>query len=187
MGNDFVTYAQGIPLVLKVLGFHLCKRTKEEWESARNQLKAIPNENILEKLQLAYNGLEELEKKLFLDIACFFKGEDQNRVAAILESVCYSNDKIRKLIDKSLITIEGGKLCMHHLIQQMGWKIVCGESMDLGRRSRLWDCRDVLYVLKENIVSVLLYRHKFREVCISTIHASFCCILPYTNFIVLGN
>ncbi|XP_050281493.1 disease resistance protein RUN1-like [Quercus robur] len=76
LGNDFVTYAQGIPLVLKILGSHLCKRTKEEWESAWNQLKAIPNENILEKLQIAYNGLEELEKKLFLDIACFFKGED---------------------------------------------------------------------------------------------------------------
>ena len=62
---------------------------------------------------------------------------------------------------------------MHHLIQQMGWKIVCKESKDLGRRSRLWDCADVLYVLKNNIVSVLLYRHKFREVYISTIHASF--------------
>ena len=128
LGNDFVTYAQGIPLVLKVLGSHLCKRTKEEWESARNQLKAIPNENILEKLQIAYNGLEELEKILFLDIACFFKGEDQNRVANILRSVCYSDDNRRKLIDKSLIIIVGEKLCMHHLIQQMGWKIVSDKS-----------------------------------------------------------
>ena len=66
---------------------------------------------------------------------------------------------------------------MHHLIQQMGWKIVSEESiMDLERRSRLWQCTDVLYVLQNNIVSVLLYRHKFREVYNSTIHASFCCI-----------
>ena len=154
LGNDFVTYAQGSPLVLKVLGSHLCKRTKEEWETAWNQLKEILNEDISEKLRIAYNGLEELEKKLFLHIACFFKGEDQKRVAAILESVCHWDDNIRKLIDKSLIIIVGGKLCMHHLIQQMGWKIVCGESPDLGKRSRLWDCTDVLYVLKNNIVSV---------------------------------
>ena len=65
LGKDFVTYAQGIPLVLKVLGSHLCKGTKEEWESARNQLKAIPNENIPEKLRIAYNGLKDVEKKLF--------------------------------------------------------------------------------------------------------------------------
>ena len=157
LGKDFVTYAQGIPLVLKVLGSHLCKGTKEEWESAWNQLKAIPSEKILEKLQIAYNGLKDLEKKLFLDIACFFKGEDQNRVANILESVCYSDDNLRNLIDKSLITIRGGKLCMHHLIQQMGWKIVYGESTELGRRSRLWHCDDVLDMLKNNIESVLLY------------------------------
>ena len=94
LGKDFVTYAQGIPLVLKVLGFHLCKLTKEEWESSRNQLKAIPSENILEKLQIAYNGLKDLEKKLFFDIACFFKGEDQNRVADILESIHYSDNEI---------------------------------------------------------------------------------------------
>jgi len=176
LGNNFVTYAQGNPLLLKVLGSYLCKRTKEEWESAWNQIKAIPKENILEKLQIAYNGLEDLEKKLFLDIACFFKGEDQNRVADILESVCYSDNNKRKLIDKSLITIVEGKFCMHHLIQQMGWKIVYGESMDLGRCSRLWHYTDVLDVLKNNIVSALLYRHKFREVYNSTIHASFCCI-----------
>ena len=186
MGNDFVTYAQGIPLVLKVLGSHLCKRTKEEWESAQNQLKAIPNENILEKLQIAYNGLEELEKKLFLDIACFFKGEDQNRVANILKLVCYSDDNRRKLIDKSLITIVGGKLCMHHLIQQMGWKIVSDKSTKLQYQSRLWHRDDVLDVLKNYNVSVILYRYKFSAVWNSTIHASFCCILPYTNFIALG-
>ena len=157
LGNDFVTYAQGNPLLLKVLGSYLCKRTKEEWEIARNQLKAIPNENIPKKLRIAYDGLKDLEKKLFLDIACFFKGEDQNRVADILESDCYSDDNLRKLIDKSLITIRGGKLCMHHLIQQMGWKIVYGESAELEGRSRLWHCDDVLDVLKNNIVSVLLY------------------------------
>ena len=157
LGKDFVTYAQGIPLVLTVLGFHLCKLTKEEWESSRNQLKATPSENILEKLQIAYNGLKDLEKKLFFDIACFFKGEDQNRVADILESIHYSDNDLRKLIDKSLFTIGGGKLCMHHLIQQMGWKFFYGESTGLGRRSRLWLSDDVFDVLKKNSVSLLLY------------------------------
>ena len=95
-----------------------------------------------------------------MHIACFFKGEDQNRVAAILELVCYWDDNIRKLIEKSLITIVGGKLCMHHLIQQMGWKIVSDKSTELRFQSRLWHRDDVLDVLKNHKVSVLLYRYQ---------------------------
>ena len=110
-----------------------------------------------ERLPFTGHDKMDLEKKLFFDIACFFKGEDQNWVADILESIHYSDNDLRKLIDKSLFTIGGGKLCTHHLIQQMGWKIVYGESTGLGRRSRLWLSDDVFDVLKKNSVSLLLY------------------------------
>ena len=114
--KNFVNYAQGIPLVLKVLGSHLCTKSKKEWESTWNQLKAIPDEEITKKLQIAFDGLNTYERKLFLDIACFFKGEDRNHVVDILESICYSHNNIRNLINKSLITIVGGKLWMHNLL-----------------------------------------------------------------------
>ena len=55
--NKFVNYAEGLPLALEVLGSFLCERRKEEWESALNQLKGIPDENILEML-LAFDGLK---------------------------------------------------------------------------------------------------------------------------------
>ena len=85
--KDFVSYAQGIPLVLEVLGSYLCKRTKKDRESAWNKLKAIPLEETTKKLGIAVNGLVDSERELFLDIAIFFVGEDENRVANILESV----------------------------------------------------------------------------------------------------
>ena len=55
--NNFVEYAQRIPLVLKVLGSYLYNRTKNEWEIAQNQLRAIPHEKTTKKLRIAFDGL----------------------------------------------------------------------------------------------------------------------------------
>ena len=71
-----INYAQGIPLALEVWGSDLYTRTNEEWEGAGNQLRATP-----------HDGLEEVKKILFLDIAYFFEREEKNRVADILESL----------------------------------------------------------------------------------------------------
>ena len=170
--NNFVEYAQRIPLVLKVLGSYLYNRTKNEWEIAQNQLRAIPHEKTTKKLRIAFDGLGADEKKLFLDIACFFQGEEKNRVVDILESHFPGINPIKNLIDKSLITLVGGeKLWMHNLLQQMGWEFVSEAADEAGERSRLWHCDDVLDVLKKNTVSGLLYRHKFREVYNSTIYS----------------
>ena len=160
--NDFVYYAEGIPLVLVVWGSYLCKRTKKEWESALNKLKEIPLGKTTKKLGIAVNGLEDSERELFLDIACFFVGEDENRIADILESVHHFQIDKSTLMDKSLITIVGGNLWTHNLLQQVGWEIICEESKKPEKRSRL-GFPNVLDVLKSNIVSGLLYRHKFRE------------------------
>ena len=168
--NNFVKYARGIPLVLKVLGSYLCTRTEEEWERAQNQLKVISPELTTKKLRIAFDGLGVDEKELFLDIACFFKGEEKSRVANILESNYFSDTNLKNLIDKSLITlVGGGKLWMHSLLQKMGLEFVIEDSKVVEGRSRLWLCDDVLDVLKNNTVSRLLYRHKFRKLYNSTI------------------
>ncbi|KAK9200193.1 hypothetical protein WN944_015389 [Citrus x changshan-huyou] len=43
-----IKYAHGVPLALKVLGRHLCERSKEEWESAMRKLEIIPHMEIQE-------------------------------------------------------------------------------------------------------------------------------------------
>ena len=93
----------------------------------------------------------------------FFKVEDRNRVVNILELVCYSHNNIRNLINKSLITIVGGKLWMHNLLQEMGWEIVHKESEEPERCNRLWLYDNVLSVLKNNIVSGLIHRHNLEN------------------------
>ena len=80
--------------------------------------------------------MEETEKKIFLDIACFFKGYNMGEFVNILGSCdLYPDYGIGKLIDKCLVTWECGHLSMHDLVQQMGGEIVQQESEELQQRS----------------------------------------------------
>jgi hypothetical protein len=156
LSKDFVNYAKGLPLALKVLGSLLFDKRTNEWKSSLDQLKAKPDRNILDILQISFDELTDTQKELFLDIACFFKGENQDSLRDILESFGYYPDyNIGVLMDKSLITINNGKtLCMHDLLQEMGQEIVRCESLkNPGGRRRLWLYEDALQVLKNNTVS----------------------------------
>lgn len=162
LSNDFVMYAKGLPLALEVLGSSLFDRTINAWKDVRDQLKKNSNRKILDVLEIGFDGLTDMEKKIFLDIAYFFKGEDENRVADILKDYGFYSG-IENLRDKSLIRILGGKLLMHDLLQEMGWEIVRRESKEPGRRSRLWHCEDIFHVLKSETVSESVYEHKLKR------------------------
>ena len=155
LSMDFVSYAQGLPLALKVLGSSLFGRGDNAWRSARDKLKEEPDRDIQNILKISYDGLEDRERELFLDIACLFKGEKKDCIRDILESFGYYPDcNIDILIDKSLITIdEEGSLWMHDLLQKMGQEIVRSQSPgEPGGRSRLWMYEDILHLLKKNTV-----------------------------------
>lgn len=147
-----VDYCQGLPLALKVLGSSLFDRTINVWKDVHKNLEKYPKREILDVLQISFDGLEDRDKKIFLDVACFFKGEKKNRVANILKDYSF-HVAIENLKDKSLVNIFGGKLLMHDLLQKMGWEIVRRDSPELGRRSRLWLYEDIFYVLRNETVS----------------------------------
>ncbi|KAJ9676060.1 hypothetical protein PVL29_024855 [Vitis rotundifolia] len=146
---EVVRYAKGLPLALKVLGSNFFdKKTKEEWKSALEKLKKSSDERIYSVLRTSYDGLDSVDKDIFLDIACFFKGKDKDFVSRILGP--YAKNGIRTLEDKCLINISANMLDMHDMVQQMGWKIVHQECpKDPGGRSRLWGS-DAEFVLTKN-------------------------------------
>ncbi|XP_031286195.1 TMV resistance protein N-like [Pistacia vera] len=147
-----IQYASGLPLALKVLGCFLCGREVHIWKDALQRLKRDCKKEILDVLQISFDGLEESEKKIFLDIACFFNGRGRSYVTRILESCgFFPNIGIDILIDKSLIIHNGYKLWMHDLLQQMGQQIVKRECLEEpGKRSRLWMETDIHHVLTKN-------------------------------------
>ncbi|XP_039164979.1 TMV resistance protein N isoform X2 [Eucalyptus grandis] len=151
LSYDIVEYTKGLPLAVKVLGSFLRGKKLPVWKSTLDKLKEVFNGDIFSVLRMSFDGLDDYEKDIFLDIACFFKGESESYVRDILESCdLYPDAGINVLLEKSLVTIECGKLEMHDMIQEMGREIVRRESpKEPGERSRLWSYKDVLHVLTE--------------------------------------
>ncbi|PRQ34068.1 putative TIR domain, winged helix-turn-helix DNA-binding domain-containing protein [Rosa chinensis] len=172
LSKCFIDYAEGLPLALIILGKSLYKRDLETWRSALEILKRIPNRTILDSLKLSYDALDDLQQKIFLDIAFFYKGMEEGRVNQMLE---YCNGfnclfVTEVLIEKSLITIElrpdfiemqyadrvgmhgwgHYKVEMHGLVQEMARRIVREESEEPGLRSRLCNRDDIFDVFTRN-------------------------------------
>ena len=152
--EDLIYYAKGLPLVLKIIGGDLYNRNIQYWKSSLEKYKKIPNSNIQQVLKISYDGLDQSQRDIFLDIACHFKGFYKEVVVDILQS-SYSYDPlcdIEKLIDKGLIIVDSGKLVMHDLIQQMGFEIVREESEVSKKHKKLLSDEDAFEVLTGEMV-----------------------------------
>ncbi|KAL5137024.1 TMV resistance protein N [Glycine soja] len=73
-GNKVIQHSNGLPLSLEIIGSILCGKTELDWKSALDAYERIPHKNIQEILRVSYDSLQEFEKKMFLDMTCFFKG-----------------------------------------------------------------------------------------------------------------
>ncbi|RZB65924.1 putative disease resistance protein At4g11170 [Glycine soja] len=146
-----LTYASGLPLALEVIGSNLFGREIVEWEYTLDLYEKIHDKDIQKILKISFDALDEHEKDLFLDIACFFKGCKLAQVESIVSGRYGDSLKatIDVLLEKTLIKIdEHGRVKMHDLIQQMGREIVRQESpKHPGNCSRLWSPEDVADVL----------------------------------------
>ncbi|MFS7966382.1 putative TIR domain, P-loop containing nucleoside triphosphate hydrolase [Helianthus anomalus] len=147
-----VRYANGLPLTIKVLGSHLCGRSKHEWVDAIKRLETIPLKETLDKLELSYIGLEIDQKEIFLDIACILKGATKKDAIRILKSCgFYAEIGLSVLEQKSLITRSKGvgeKLSMHDHLEQLGRNIVRRSHCDEPKRhSRLWIKKEIEDIL----------------------------------------
>ncbi|XP_050252021.1 disease resistance protein RUN1-like [Quercus robur] len=153
LSQAFVDYANGLPLAIEVLGSFLHNRSTYEWKSELNRLKEFPQRKIINVLQISFDGLEEIEKEIFLHIACFFNHKNQDTIKAILYCLeLYPEIGLRVLTDKSLIKFQDNRLWMHDLIEEMGRDIVRRECPrdQPGKRSRLWLYKDIDNVLTNN-------------------------------------
>ncbi|KAJ9684936.1 hypothetical protein PVL29_017093 [Vitis rotundifolia] len=171
LSNHVVNYVKGLPLALEVLGSFLFCKSVLEWESALQKLKKKPNMQVQNVLKITFDGLDKTEQETFLDIACFFKGWNENDVARLVE---HATIDIRVLSEKCLITLFGNTIRMHDLVEEMGREIVRHEHpKEPGEWSRLWDPNDISLVLRKKmgtkaVEAIFLDMCESREISFTT-------------------
>ncbi|KAA3481954.1 TMV resistance protein N-like [Gossypium australe] len=123
--HKFVKYAQGNPLALKVLGSKLYSKSRKEWESEVDKLKQYAEPKISHILMSSFERLGVAR--------------------------CGATCGIRNLVDKCLLDIKDDIfISTHDMLEEIGKDIVMQESKHPGKRSRLWNHKDVKEVLKYN-------------------------------------
>ncbi|KAL0889221.1 hypothetical protein Bca101_013204 [Brassica carinata] len=125
--RKFVDYAGGNPRALEELGKELNGKDEAEWVTRLQNLPYQCNINISRELRISYEELTVQQKDAFLDIACFFRSEEENYVKCLLDSEC--GDVVKELADKFFICISAGRIEMHNLLCAFGKELRSGERM----------------------------------------------------------
>ncbi|CAA7021988.1 unnamed protein product [Microthlaspi erraticum] len=145
-----IQYSSGNPLALSLYGKFLSHKKPMELETEMLRLKQTPLPSILEAFKSSYNTLNENEKTMFLDIACFFNGENVDYVMQLFEGCgFFPHVGIYVLVEKCLVTILENKMQMRNLIHVIGKEISIEESVQLKSDFRLWDASIIQTLLED--------------------------------------
>ncbi|KAL2327872.1 hypothetical protein Fmac_021299 [Flemingia macrophylla] len=151
--REVLSHAQGHPLAIEVLASSLFGRNVLQWRSALARLRQTTSKNIMDVLRISFDGLEDSEKEMFLDIACF---SSLFRVQYLEEFSefrgYYPEYGLQILIDKSLIAVTcDGDIFMHNLLRNLGKFIVREKSPnEPWKWSRIWDYEDLCKLLSDD-------------------------------------
>ena len=139
--DKIVKACNGLPLSLKVMGAFLQGKERiRSWERAFQRMKRgrclDGDEGLWSTLRVSFDALKDEEKKLFLDIACFFSMGHPKESA--LRKCASPSHVLDVLVERSLVKIvEWGNLEMHDQLCDMGRMIVEKEEVYMG--TRIWD------------------------------------------------
>ncbi|CAN7116567.1 unnamed protein product [Brassica rapa subsp. narinosa] len=142
---ELIKFSNGNPQVLQFL-------SNRKWNPLSEQVQETSPIYIPGIFEASCCGLDDNERSIFLDIACFFKRMDKADIAMLLDSCGFSTHiGFKSLVEKSLLTISHKMVDMHRFLQATGQEIVRQESVDMpGDRSRLCNSKDILDVFVDN-------------------------------------
>jgi hypothetical protein len=152
LSDEFVHYARGHPLALKILGRELYEKNMKHWETKLIILAQSPTTYIGEVVQVSYDELSLAQKDAFLDIACF-RSQDVDYVESLLvSSDPGSAEAIKALKNKFLIDTCDGRVEMHDLLYRFSRELDLKASTQGGsKQRRLWVRQDIINVQQKTM------------------------------------
>ncbi|KAM7496895.1 hypothetical protein LguiA_021309 [Lonicera macranthoides] len=145
LAKKVVSSAGSLPLVLVTLGSLLfIEKDRSLWQKKLEKLQELPPPEVLGRLRISYDALDNAQKQIFLDITCLFSGKDKTNPYYMWDDCkFYPSEGINALVRRSLITIgDDIKLWMHDRLRELGEQIICEE----------WRFKDGLDVLETHLV-----------------------------------
>jgi len=138
--SKFSNACGGLPLSLTVIGALLRGRNDLTiWRDELLKFSEILHPDIESRLRISYESLDKNDKQIFLDIACFFIGEDRDTAIRIWDgSDLYGRQGLLNLQNKCLIEVDSkNHIRMHDHLRDLGRDI--GEKESPYRLCRLTD------------------------------------------------
>ncbi|XP_030441989.2 disease resistance protein L6-like [Syzygium oleosum] len=151
ISRDIISNMGGLPLAIEVVGSSLYgKMDPKVWQDILKKLRKEPHRDVQKILKISYDALEDAHKQIFLDIACFFIGEESKFAIYMWDDrEFYPSEGIEELKLRCLIKVDKDcKLRMHDQLRDLGRNIIRLEG-PLGDRSRLWANEEASRVLME--------------------------------------
>ncbi|GLJ34586.1 hypothetical protein SUGI_0695640 [Cryptomeria japonica] len=145
--ENFISVCDGLPLSLKVLGAHLLGNSnKDYWDAQLVKISRILPHDIKNKLKVSYDVLDDQVKEIFLDVACFFIGEEKTLAIDVWEGSNWIGlQNWERLLNKCLVELdEKNCIKMHDHLRDLGREIANQHSP-----YRLWSPQQVIKVYQE--------------------------------------
>ncbi|KAF8113217.1 hypothetical protein N665_0054s0032 [Sinapis alba] len=141
-----------LPLGLRVMGSYFRGMSKNEWTNALPRAINRLDGEIESILMFSYDALRDEDKCLFLHIACFFKYDPADKVESCLaNSFSDVTQGLHVLAEKSLISMDSGRIEMHNLLVHLGREIVRKQSVSEPRNRLFLDnAKDIGEVLSDD-------------------------------------
>eukprot|EP00253_Pinus_taeda_P016242 PITA_16242 len=138
----FLDVCNGLPLSLKVIGSLLRFESPEVWEAQLRKLTQVLPLEIQNTLMISYDSLDDQEKEIFIDSACFFIGiKAETAIRVWFGSGWEGSLGLRTLQNKCLVEVDSeGCIKLHDHLRDLGRNLADKGPLECG--FRMWCATD---------------------------------------------